>query len=64
MQRIKYPFKDLCKKGMFVTLKGYMKASIRLINPFEGLIILCLFFTVYTLIELIDNSYIKLDLGK
>ena len=32
-----------------MTLKGYMEAFIRIINPFEGLIILRLFFTVYEL---------------
>ena len=32
----------------FMTLKGYMKAFMRLINPFQGFIILRLFFTVYS----------------
>ena len=30
----------------FITQKGFMKVFIRLINPFEGFIILRLFFTV------------------
>ena len=30
----------------FMTLKGYMKAFMRLISPFQGFIILRLFFTV------------------
>ncbi len=32
----------------FMTQKGFMKGFMRLINPFEGFIILRLFFTVCT----------------
>jgi len=32
----------------FMTQKGFMKGFMRLINPFEGFIILRLFFTVWS----------------
>ena len=55
VQRITNSSKGLCKKRYmrgFMTLKGYMKASVRLIKPFEGFIILRLFFKVYADVQL------------
>ena len=59
MQRINSLPRIYKKEGYmrgFMTLKGYMKASIRLISPFEEFIILHLFF--YSAVHVLDSKYL------